>query len=491
MNDFLSKIWQACGDDASGKAAGDTVSTSASSSSPASIRCAMPLISIEGHGSLPSVFPVSDLAAGAVASAGAATAEWINARFGVLPAVQVDRRLSSLWFATTIAPQGWALEATWNAVAGDYATRDGWIKLHTNARHHRDAALKVLGVGVDKAAVRAAVSTWSGDDLEHAIIEAGGCAARLRSMSLWAAHPQGLALQGKPLVEIVGPTLSDATRNGDRRQDGVDRLEGVRRDRPLAGVRVLDLTRVLAGPVCTRFLAGLGADVLRIDPQWWQEAGLEPETTPGKRCATLDLRSPRGLARLRELITQADVLVHGWRPGALAGLGLDDAERRRLNPMLVDVSLNAYGWHGPWQGRRGFDSLVQMSTGIAHEGMVRSGADHPVPLPVQALDHATGYILACAALRGLTRRLNQQTPTTARASLVQTAALLVAGERQASDDILVPAQADDYADAIELTAWGPAKRLKPPLHIAGCPLHWEQGARRFRSDPVQWSHAAP
>ena len=449
----------------------------------------MPPVRVEGHTSLPSVFPVSDLAAAAVASAGAAAAEWIQARFGTLPDVRVDRRLSSLWFATTIAPQGWPIEPSWDAVAGDYATRDGWIKLHTNARHHRDAALKVLGVGVDKAAVRAAVAAWSGEALEQAIVDAGGCAARLRSVSEWADHPQGRALKGQPLVEPGShPTaMPDGAQHDARHRAGGARLDSVRRDRPLAGVRVLDLTRVLAGPVCTRFLAGLGADVLRIDPLWWQEAGLEPETTLGKHCATLDLRSAQGLARLRELIAQADVLVHGWRPGALAGLGLNDVERRTLNPVLVDVSLNAYGWQGPWQGRRGFDSLVQMSTGIAHAGMVRSGADHPVPLPVQALDHATGYILACAALRGLTRRLTRQRATTARASLVQTAALLVAGTGQMPHETLTPAQADDYADAVELTAWGPAKRLNPPLRIDGSPLQWDSGARKFRSDPAQWS----
>jgi len=477
MTAFSTLIWQACG-------AGPGAPFDPNN------------VQVVGHGSLPSVFAVSDLAADAVACAGAAAGEFIQSRFGERPAVQVDRRLASLWFASTIAPQGWALDPDRAPVTGDYATRDGWIRLHTNAHHHRDAALGVLGVNLedalkDIATVRAVIATWQSEELERAIIAQGGCAARMRSLDDWAAHPHGQALTGQPLVEHIrsqnAPNGSPVARDAREAGASLPFVRMAQRDRPLAGVKVLDLTRVLAGPVCTRFLAGLGADVLRIDPAWWQEAGLEPETTLGKQCATLDLRSEQGAARLRELISQADVLVHGWRPGAMPGLGLDDAARRALNPNLVDVSLDAYGWTGPWKDRRGFDSLVQMSTGIAHEGMLRRAADRPVPLPVQALDHATGYILACAALRGLTRLLTDGTPTTAKASLVQTAGLLITAPRPAESEALAPVSDDDYATQLEDTPWGPARRLRPPVSIAGAPLHWRHGARRFRSDPVQWA----
>lgn len=481
MTTFLSPIWQACG------GADHT-------SFPDHVQ-------VIGHASLPSVFAVSELAADAVACAGAAAAAFIQARFDVLPQVQVDRRLASLWFAGTVAPQGWKLDPDRDAVTGDYATHDGWIRLHANAHHHRTAALKVLGVNTedalrDPARLHAAISTWQAEALEQAIVEQGGCAARMRSLNEWADHPQGRALQGQPLIEHLQPGRDDGQampRPGASAVPGATShalAERASRDRPLNGVKVLDLTRVLAGPVCTRFLAGLGADVLRIDPAWWQEAGLEPETTLGKQCATLDLRSPSGLARLRELIAQADVLVHGWRPGAMPGLGLDDAARRALNPALVDVSLDAYGWTGPWQGRRGFDSLVQMSTGIAHEGMMQWGTERPTPLPVQALDHATGYMLACAALRGLARRITGAVPTTAKASLVQTAHLLIAGPRPTDPEILSPLTDADYAESLEQTAWGPAKRLKPPVQIEGTPLAWNRGARRFRSDSAQWADSS-
>lgn len=189
---------------------------------------------------------------------------------------------------------------------------------------------------------------------------------------------------------------------------------------------MLDLTRVISGPVCTRTLAAWGADVLRIDPPRFTEVpALLPETTTGKRCATLDLASPGGLSRFAALVAQADVLVHGLRPGALDRLGLDDAQLRRLNPDLCIAALDAYGWDGPWAGRRGFDSLVQFSCGIAAAGAAALGSDRPVPLPAQALDHATGYLLAAAVCRGLTGRLEGLPPARIRASLVGTANLLM------------------------------------------------------------------
>jgi crotonobetainyl-CoA:carnitine CoA-transferase CaiB-like acyl-CoA transferase len=169
---------------------------------------------------------------------------------------------------------------------------------------------------------------------------------------------------------------------------------------------VLDLTRVLAGPVATRFLAGYGADVLRIDPPGWNEPGVIPEVTLGKRCARLDLTQAADRATFETLLAEADVLVHGYRPAALERLGYSEAYRRQRNPSLIDVALDAYGWTGPLAGRRGFDSLVQMSCGIADHGMRRQGAGKPVPLPVQALDHATGYLIAAAVVRALIARLS-------------------------------------------------------------------------------------
>ncbi len=371
-------------------------------------------IGIGGAGDLASVFAVTDLASASVGTAMLAVAELIAARHGGWPEVEVDRRLASLWFGTSLRPDGWTVPPPWDPIAGDYPTSDGWIRLHTNAAAHRTAALAVLGVAAKKDAVAKAVSDWTADALEMAVVAEGGCAAAMRSGAEWAVHPQGSAVATESLFHVAAAGAGDEPH------------WIVPRQRPLQGIRVLDLTRVLAGPIATRFLAGFGADVLRIDPPWWEEPAIVPEVTLGKRCARLDLRDAAQRARLEDLLSTADVLVHGYRPEALASLGFGAARRREIRPGLVDVSLDAYGWTGPWAGRRGFDSLVQMSSGIAEAGMRRMKRDRPTPLPVQALDHATGYLMAAAVIRGLTKRLNHGLGSETRTSLARVAAVLMA-----------------------------------------------------------------
>jgi crotonobetainyl-CoA:carnitine CoA-transferase CaiB-like acyl-CoA transferase len=432
-------------------------------------------VTLAGEGALPSAFAVSDLAAASVGAAGLAVAELISARNGRLPMVHVDRRLASFWFGTTLRPLGWSLPPPWDPIAGDYAGSDGWIRLHTNAPHHRDAALKVLRTAADKDAVTAAVATWRIDDLEAAVVENGGCAAAMRGLAEWAVHPNGKAVSAEPLawIEATGTAPEKDWRPSN--------------DRPLAGVRVLDLTRVLAGPVATRFLAGFGADVLRIDPPGWDEPGVIPSVTLGKRCARLDLRRPEERRVFEELLASADVLVHGYRPAALRGLGLDEAARQKLCPGLVDVSLDAYGWSGPWRERRGFDSLVQMSSGIAAEGMRRFGADKPRPLPVQALDHATGYIMAAAAVRGLARRLTKNEGSRTRTSLARTAALLTSAEAPDQAGVLAEETAADFNPKTEATGWGPARRMKPPVAVEGAAMRWDHPANPLGSSKAVWT----
>ena len=431
---------------------------------------------IEGIGALPSAFPVTDFASASVATAATGIAALLARRSGDRPpAITVDRRLASWWLQLSIRPLGWRLPPPWDAIAGDYACRDGWIRLHTNAPHHRAAAEAVLGRHADRAGMADAVRRWDKTALESAVVEAGGCAAEMRSIDEWQRHPQGRAVADEPLVDV-------ATRAGTRRAEW--RLEPMR---PLSGIRVLDLTRVLAGPIATRFLAGYGAEVLRIDPLHWDEPSVVPEVNPGKRSARLDLRTDTGRATLRTLLADADVFVHGYRPGALAALGFGAAARRALNPALVDVSLDAYGWSGPWRGRRGFDSLVQMSNGIADAGMKWRDADKPVPLPAQALDHATGYLMAAAVLRGLLMRVDSGDTLTARLSLARTAALLI--EQPRADDArgLDEETAEDREPAIERTPWGDAQRLRPPVRIDGTPMHWDLPAHALGGDEPVWT----
>ncbi len=425
-------------------------------------------------GALPSAFAVTDLASASIASAGQAVAELLHRQTGRLPALRVDRRLASFWFATSLRPIGWNMPPLWDPVAGDYPTQDGWIRLHTNAPHHRAAAEQVLGRVSERSAMAAKVAQWGKTELEQAVVDAGGCAAQMRSWAQWQAHPQGQAVQTEPLVAVIeNPPTALGTWSGSPAQ-------------PLAGIKVLDLTRVLAGPIASRFLAGLGADVLRIDPPHWNEPGVVPEVTLGKRCARLDLHDLADRSTFESLLREADILLHGYRADALERLGYGVAQRQALAPGLIDVCLNAYGWSGPWQNRRGFDSLVQMSCGIADAGMIWKHADQPVPLPVQALDHATGYLMAARAIRALDQRLQTGAGSSSRLSLARTAQLLLEHSAGPCEQPLRAETAEDQGLLVEQTPWGPAHRLQVPLHISGSPLQWALPASELGSHRAKW-----
>ncbi|MBM9487620.1 CoA transferase [Pseudomonas sp. ICBG1301] len=425
-------------------------------------------------GALPSTFAVTELAVASIGAAGQAVAQLVQQQTGRLPAVTVDQRLASFWFSSSIRPVGWQVPPLWDPVAGDYASADGWIRLHTNAPHHRAAAESILGKVTDRTDMAGKVATWNAANLEQAIVDAGGCAAQMRSWQAWQTHPQGLAVNAEALVQRR--TFDTVTE-----QPWLGSVA-----RPLAGIKVLDLTRVLAGPVASRFLAGLGADVLRIDSPSWNEPGVVPEMTLGKRCARLDLKSAEGRQIFETLLKDADILFHGYRADALEHLGYNAEERQRLAPGLIDASLNAYGWSGPWRNRRGFDSLVQMSSGIAEAGMAWQQADRPVPLPVQALDHATGYLLAAGAIQALSERLKTGRGGSARLSLARTAKLLVDAGPVPAQPALRAEGPDDQGLVVEPTAWGPAHRLLAPLSISGTPLQWELPAGELGSHRPQW-----
>lgn len=443
-------------------------------------------VEITGSATLDSAYPVSDLATATVATAGLTLADLRDA-LGHPPAVvRVDRGLVDTWFGVALSPVGWSIPSPWDALAGDYpCADDGWVRLHTNAPHHRAAALRVLAVDGDREHVAAAVERWSGDELEQAIVDEGGCAAVLRSADAWAGHAQGAAVAGEPLIASApgdawsGPSAWRPTP-----------------ERPLAGLRVLDLTRVLSGPVATRLLAGLGAEVLRIDPPGWDEPAVVPDMTLGKRAARLDARDPADRAHLVELLADADVLVHGYRSDALERLGLGDDVRRATRPGLVDVSLDAYGHTGPWATRRGFDSLVQMSTGIAGAGLANRTADRPTPLPVQALDHGTGYLAAAAVLAGLAARVREGHGTRSRLSLARTALELervrdriklpisVVGEVEAASTAAISIRAVER-EPID-TPWGAATLPPAPLALDGVRVGWDRGPRPLGSDAPAW-----
>ncbi len=422
-------------------------------------------------------FAVSDLACASLAQAGRSLADLAQARGFSLPTATLNRRLASLWFDRSMAAQGWDLPSMWDPLAGNYRTQDGWLRLHTNAAHHRAAALSVLGPAEDKPALARLVARWNGEALEAAVIEAGGCAAKLRSFDEWQAMEPGQAVMQQPLVAwtLLGSGAADTAAG--------QQISG---HQPLAGLKVLDLTRVLAGPAATRLLAGFGAEVLRIDPPQWGEEAVAIEMALGKRCAELDLSQRADRLSFERLLSQADLLVHGYRDGALEGLGYGAEERARLNPRLVDVALNAYGWAGPWQQRRGFDTVVQQSSGLADYGRQGDQDAAPVMLPVQALDHATGYLAAAAACQVLAERARSGQRFAARLSLARTATVLATSRRDGLQGAMLKAGEPDFAAGLEQTAWGPLRRLRFPLSLDGKGPKWRHPAGPYKSSPPTW-----
>ena len=451
---------------------------------------------IEGEEHLPSWYKVTDLAAESIAAAGLMLRQRAhkNTAVDAEEAIRVDRRLASLWFDISIRPVGWALPTAWDSIAGNYKAKDGWVRLHTNAALHKQAALSVLKCEDSRTMVAETVESWSANTLAEAVINAGGCATAMRTPEEWHAHPQGKAVAVEPLIhwELQGQKVGSESEldnppviNSNTRIN-LDSNSSINSGRPLEGIKVLDLTRILAGPIATRFLAAYGADVLRIDPLDWDEPSTAPEVTLGKRCAGLDLRQTNDKIIFEKLLSEADALVHGYRPGALEGLGYDSVALRQINPSLVDVSLCAYGWTGPWASRRGFDSVVQMSCGIAAYGMAQASDDQPVSLPVQALDHATGYLMAAAAIHALNLRDATGAIYSARLSLARTACLLMAQTSDLSSTEFSKETEQDSDPLIEFTEWGEARRIRFPLSIQGMPAKWNFPASSLHGSVAEW-----
>ena len=319
-----------------------------------------------------------------------------------------------------------------------WRTRDGWLRLHANYPWHRERALRVLGVHEQPQAVAEAVQGWRGEDLEDALAAAGALGFAVRTPERWRAHPQGRAVASLPLA------LGQA-------QPGPPRP--LRPGRGAAGVRVLDLTRVIAGPVATRTLAAWGADVLRLDSPDLPEIPAQAiDTLPGKRSADLDFRTAEGSARLQRLLAEADVLVQNYRPGALSRFGLDPQTLAAHHPHLSVVTVSVWGPVGPWATRRGFDSLVQCPTGIAD---IEGTPEAPGALPAQVLDHATGYLAAAAALLSLAGTARGERPQSVQLSLAQTANWLLSTGTTTSE----PAR-DLQADSYLVTLPGAAQPVQ-------------------------------
>jgi hypothetical protein len=357
-----------------------------------------------------------------------------------------------------------------------WRTGDGWVRTHANYPWHRDALLRTLGVEDDPGAVASAMAERGAVELEERVFEAGGVTAAVRTRDEWSADPQGGAVASEPLVghQLVGDAVARRpTRSPDVWQ-------------PAKDVRVVDLTRVIAGPVCTRMLGALGADVLRIDPpdHLDMQPGAPADGLLGKRSTFLDLRSTGGAGTLQDLLHSADVLVCGYRPGALDRFGLGQEVLAERHPGLVIVYLDAWGHTGPWSHRRGFDSVVQAASGIA----MRESIDGVTPgtLPCQLLDHGTGYLAAAAVLDGLRRQREQGGTHVRRLSLARVARWLTstdAPEQEAGD---TPVDGTTWLSELDIRGAAGVVAVPPPGRLGGRPLAWPRPATLYGADEPSW-----
>lgn len=366
---------------------------------------------------LPSSFQVGAVASATIAAQAMMAAQLWQSRGGAVQDISVDQRHALAMFKSDryLSINGQPLDDPWSKIAGYYQAGDGrWIQLHTNFPHHRDGVLAILGCRDERASVAAAIRNWSAEELDKTLAAAGMCAALIRTQQEWQSHPQAKALAALPLFEVErvgdGPVIPLMPITAKHEMT-----------RPLSGVRVLDLSRVIAAPVGARTLAQHGADVLAVSAAHLPNiAALVMDTGRGKRSTQLDLRQHDGRQVLRNLTAGADVFLQAYRPGALAHHGFSVEELCRLKPGLICVSLSAYGHVGPWAERRGFDSLVQSASGIAYEEGMAAGLTDPGKLPFQALDHATGYLMAFATMLALQRRSVEGGSWHVRLSLAQT-----------------------------------------------------------------------
>lgn len=436
---------------------------------------------------LPSSFAVGTAAQTSVAASALAAATLWQARAGRWQDVSVDMRHAITEFRSEryLRVDGGPAPELWDKIAGTYRCGDGrWVRLHTNFPHHRDGVLRLLGCAYDQAAVQAALEKWEAEAFETAASDAGLVVAALRSFDEWDRHPQAAALRGLPPVTLE--RIGDAPPQPLPAPVSADA-------QPLSGVRVLDFTRIIAGPVAGRTLAAHGADVLLVTaPHLPSIAPLVIDTGRGKRSCQLDLRDADDKRTLHKLLHGADVLVQGYRPGGLAELGVGAEAAARARPGIVYVSLSAYGHVGPWAHKRGFDSLVQTATGFnaaeAQAAGSKDGINMPRPLPAQVLDHAAGYLLAFGAMAALHRRALEGGSWHVRVSLAQVGQWL-RGLGCVPDGLKAPEQKiDDVADLLEAvpSGFGMLTVVRHAAQLSETPARWTLPSEPLGTHAPEW-----
>lgn len=427
---------------------------------------------------LPSSFRIGSAAQASIAAAGLSAAEAWRARTGQTQNVHVDMQHAAVEFRSEryLQVNGQAPESLWDPIAGLYRSKDGHVRLHTNFPHHRDHIIELLKCAGDRDAVQAALMNWQSEAFETAANEAECVVSAYRSHAQWRDHAQAKAIAAQPVISF--------TKIGESAPRPLP--EGAR---PLSRWRVLDLTRIVAGPVGGRTLAAHGADVMRITSPFLPDIDwLVRDNGRGKLTGHADLRSEEGRHALQALIRDADIFMQGYRPGGMARLGLSPDEVARLKPGIVYVSLSAYGRNGPWAMRRGFDSLVQTATGFNHAEGLAAGTNLPKELPAQALDHATGHLMAFGAIMARLRQAREGGSWLVEVSLAQTGRWLWdMGQIENGFSALDPKR-EDIADFLETlpSGFGTLSAVRHAAHLSLTPCYYDRAAMPSGTHELSW-----
>ena len=426
----------------------------------------------------PSSFRVATAAQSTIAAAALAACELGHARGVERQAVAVDAVHASVECLGWFSIDGRVPEL-WDPFSGLYRASDGWVRIHANFPHHREGALRLLGLDpahADRAAAQQAMLAWKARDYEDAAAAAGLVAAALRTFEEWDASAPGRAIAAQPLLTIE--------RIGDAPPQPLPPLSAGQR--PLEGVRVLDLTRILAGPVGGRALAAYGADVMLVNAPHLPNIEAIADTSRGKRSALVDLRTPRGRDDMDALVAGAHVFIQGYRPGALAALGLGAPALAERRPGIVCVSLSAYGPQGPWKDRRGFDSLVQTATGFNQaEAAAFGDPAQPKALPMQILDEATGYLIAFAAAAALWRQQREGGSWHVQVSLAQTGHWLRQLGRVDHGFAAKPPPMEPFLET-SASGFGALRGVRHSAQLGRTPPAWVLPSAPPGSSPPRW-----
>ncbi len=425
----------------------------------------------------PTPYKIGTAGAAVLAAVGAAAARLWSLKTNRNQAVRIAVRAAAaaMRSARYLRIDGKPPPEAWDPLSGFYPVKDGrWVSIHCNFPNHRDAAIGVLGNPADRAAAEAASRGWDGLALEDAIHAAKGCAGLARTAAEWAKHPHSAAVFAQPLLHIEKISASEP----EPLPPG---------PRPLSGVRVLDLTRVLAGPTCARTLAEHGADVLKIaGPHLPDSGATEIDTGMGKLQAFLDLRTKEGIETMRGLLKTGDVFSQSFRPGTLSARGFSPEEAAKLRPGIVYVTLSAWGTAGPWRDRRGFDSIVQTVSGMAYAQSAGLPPEtKPQLMPVSANDYVGGYLMAFGAMVALARRATEGGSWLVRVSLARTGEWIVdRGLIEGFASVPRELPGEELKSLMMQTL--NYTHLKPVLELSETPPFWERPPVALGTHKPKW-----